>query len=190
MAKGYFFTLDAFIAAGIIVVALFFVASSNTATVTVPYASFISSDTLLYLSSTKMVQVDNSMVNSLLRTSLYNDTGGINNETALQSTILQGLGILIMMDGENGGTGSGGPNDYVQKGREMLNLTLGGFANRYGEAIPVQYGLEVRVNDTVFFSRNASSGSRRIVVASKSIVVGTYNGSMWGPFPVEVVAWE
>ncbi|MBI2133390.1 hypothetical protein HYU11_01770 [Candidatus Woesearchaeota archaeon] len=160
--RGYFFTLDAFVAMGIIVVGLFIVLGSYSYTPLGDLPEIMSGDILVSLSSTKVSEINSNYVRALI------DNGTITNT---ENSVLQQLGEFYV-------------NNQVSMGSRFMS-------NISSNIIPRQYGVSVSIDNFQVFNEGPKllPGSRT-VVSSKSLVFGIYNGSMWGPFPAEVSMWQ
>ncbi len=161
MGKGYFFTLDAFVAMGVIVVGLIMVLSSYSYRPLTVQGTVLSSDILLSLSSTKVTDVNNDYVRVLLQ------NNSISNR---ENTLLQQAGEFYI-------------NNQNGMGFQLVAATT-------DSLVPLQYFINVSINGSTIYNRGSLAKSSRLVVASRSIVFGVYNDTMWGPLPVEVKVWE
>lgn len=160
-SKGYFFTLDAFVAMGIIVAGLVFVLTAYSYRPVTAQATVLGSDLLLSLANTKVTEINNDYARNL----------------ALNGTITNTDNSLLQQAAEFY------VNNQSSMGSEFLrNLTY--------SLVPLQYGYELRINKTAIYSRGAFTNTNRLVVSSKSIVFGIYNNTMWGPLDAEVRVWQ
>ncbi len=159
--KGYFFTLDAFIAMGIIVAGLVFVLTAYSYRPVTSQATVLGSDLMLSLANTKVTEINNDYVRNLTL------NGTITNS---DNSLLQQVGEFYV-------------NNQNSMGREFVR-------NVTNNLIPVQYGFELRINNTPVYNRSAFTRTNRLVTSSKSIVFGIYNNTMWGPLNAEVRVWQ
>ncbi len=159
--RGYFFTLDAFVAMGIIVVGLVIVLAAYSYRPVTVQGSVISSDLTLSLSNTKVSDVNNDYVRNLI------NNGTITNS---DNSLLQQTGEFYV-------------NNQMSMGSYFLQ-------NVTSNLVPRQYGVNITINEQEMFSRGRLLNSSRFVISSRSIVFGIYNGSMWGPLPAEVRVWQ
>ena len=158
--KAYFFTLDAFVAMGIIVVGLVFVLTAYSYRPVTVQTTTLGSDLLLSLSNTKVTEINNDYVRNL----------------TLNGTITNTDNSLLQQAGEF----------YVNRQESMDSEFLKNITN---SLVPQQYGFDIRINKTSIHSRGVLKKSR-LVTSSKSIVFGVYNGTMWGPYDAEVRVWQ
>ncbi len=160
--RGYFFTLDAFVAMGIIVVGLFVVLASYSYSPVSEQQEALGSDMLLTLSNTKVDDLNNNYVRSLII------NGTITNK---DNSVLQQLGEFYI-------------NNQTSMGSKFID-------NISGNIIPRQFSVNISINRTqAYFSGSKMVPSSRFVISTKSILFGVYNGTMWGPIPAEVILWQ
>ncbi len=160
--RGYFFTLDAFVAMGIIVVGLFVVLASYSYSPVSEQQEALGADILLSLSATKVTELNNDYVMLLIT------NGTITNR---DNTVLQQLGEFYV-------------NNQSSMGSKFI-------ANISSNILPYQFGVNISINKTqAYYSGAKLRPSSRYVISSKSIIFGIYNGTFWGPFPADVVMWQ
>ncbi|MBI2574255.1 hypothetical protein HYV82_00020 [Candidatus Woesearchaeota archaeon] len=160
-SKGYFFTLDAFIAMGIIVAGLAFVLTAYSYKPVTAQATVLGTDLLLSLANTKVTEINNDYVRNLTL------NGTITNS---DNSLLQQVGEFYVNNQNSMG------NEFVR------NVTY--------SLVPLQYGYELRINKTQVYNRSAFIRTNKLVTSSKSIVFGVYNNTMWGPLDAEVRVWQ
>ena len=160
-SKGYFFTLDAFIAMGILMVGLAIVLSSYSYRPTIVQSNVIAGDVLLSLSNIRVTELNNDFVRTLLQ------NGTISNR---DNSLLSQTGEFYV-------------NNQLSMGFQFVNQTT-------LNLIPSQYNVNITINKTTVFNRGPPPKPNKILVSSKSLVFGVYNNTMWGPFPVEVKVWQ
>jgi hypothetical protein len=162
MSRGYFFTLDAFIAAGVILVGILIVLSFNPGTPETAQLSIFAYDVIETFTNTKVSEYDNNYVRQLLQ------SGEIANE---HNTLLEQVGEFYYV----------GRSDLMSN--YLHNLT------RY--LIPPEYGIGFYIDGAVQFERGGSVGGSTQVVSAKLSSVGVYNSTtLWGPYMLEVRIWQ
>ncbi|MBI3034588.1 hypothetical protein HYY72_05510 [Candidatus Woesearchaeota archaeon] len=159
--RGYFFTLDAFVAMGIIVIGLVMILTSNYYSPVTVQPIALSNDVILSLSSTKVTEANNNYTLNLVL------NGSITNK---DNSLLQQAGEF-----------------YVNNQRSMSSNFV---RNVTYSLVPQQYSFNVSINRTTIYNRGSLAKSSRLVVSTKSIVFGVYNDTMWGPYPAEVSVWQ
>ncbi len=167
--RGYFFTLDSFIATSIIVIgiALVLFARSNK-----PYemqTSVLSQDVIGTTYSVKIYELsDNSYLNELI------ENGNI---TRFENTVLQQIGEFCY--------------------REM-NETATNFTEKvFIRVIPSTYNFQILIiNTTNHVLFNYTSDKRTVedselIISYKNLIFGQLdNSTMWGPYLAEVRTWQ
>ncbi len=160
--RGYFFTLDAFIAIGIIALGLLLVLFAQSYKPYETQAVFLSQDFIDALTSTKVSEVNNQFVFDLI---------GRGNITSLDNTILEQAGEF-----------------YITGQKDLATEFIGQVS---GDIVPVQYGFELLVNEEPIFNRSVLTERAELVVSSKKLLFGVVNVSqMWGPIGAEVRVWQ
>ena len=159
--RGYFFTLDAFVAVGIIVIGLVLILTSNYYSPVTVQPIALSNDLMLTLSSTKITESNNDYVRNL------SINGSITNR---DNSLLQQAGEFYLNNQKSMST------SFVK------NVTF--------NLVPPQYSFNVSINKTTIYNRGSMARSSRLVVSTKSIVFGVYNNTLWGPYPAEVAIWQ
>ena len=168
--KAYFFTLDVFIATGVIAIGtvLILLAYTSKPPDLIQKAS-MSQDLMDAISSIKVYEIsDNNYVYELI---------GNGDITNLENTILEQIGEFCYRD----------MNDTATNFTESVFLKI----------IPQEYNFQLLIKDknTIKFDyinyskmktlRNES----RILVPSKNIIFGLNDSTMWGPYTAEVRTW-
>ena len=160
--RGYFFTLDAFIAIGVISLGLLLVLFTQSFKPYETQAVFLSQDFIDTLTSTKVSEVNNPYVFDLV---------GQGNITNPDNTILEQAGEF-----------------YITGRKGAASEFIGQVA---ADIVPVQYGLELLINQETIFNRSVLTDDVGLVVSSKKILFGIVNVSdMWGPLGTEVRIWQ
>lgn len=125
MKKAVFFTLDALIASGIIILTVILVGNFYSYEQQKANVNYASQDLVRVFSSMTVGQIDNAYVKSLILNGDITDTN---------NTILEQVGDLWM--------------------QEKLNLSYNLTRNLSGEIIPSRYGFSVLVNGEEIYSRD------------------------------------
>jgi hypothetical protein len=161
--RGYFFTLDAFIAMGIITTGLVLVYLSQTLAPPTVQAEFLSQDVMETLASTQLFTLNNPYVDEH-RTS--------RNITDLDNTILEQIGEFYV----------------TQQLGNAQNLTRNVTLN----LIPPQYSFEIWFDGWLVHNRSyLHSDETPVLSASKTMVIGVINRTFfWGPYTAEVYVWQ
>jgi hypothetical protein len=159
--RGYFFTLDAFIAMGILMVGLAIVLSAHSYRPVIVQSNVIAGDILLTLSNLKVTEVNNPYVRTLLQ------NGTISNR---DNSLLSQAGEFYV-------------NNQQSMGFQFVNQTT-------LNVIPTQYNVNISINKTTVFFKGNQPKSNKVLVSSKTLVFGVYNNTFWGPYPAEVRVWE
>jgi hypothetical protein len=167
MKKGYFFTLDAFIAMTIMVVCLILIFSIQTYKPYPMQSVSFSEDLMKTLSQTRLYELQNDYYYWLLE-------GG--NITQTDNTILEQIAWFAI---------SGQPelaNSFA------LNLTP--------NLVPKQFGSQLIIyNESMRFETNLSETDTtqqkaRLLISSKRMIMGENEGVPWGPMLAEVRLWQ
>jgi len=167
--RGYFFTLDAFVATGVIIVGIVLLFSVRSTPVEETQSEYFSRDLIQLLSSTRIYEINNPLVDYL------EDNGTINNS---EYTILEEVGELYYLSQQDMAS-------YV-----LGNITLG--------VVPDNYGFEVLIDDTQVYIKNVKgkdyyvdSTGYKVIISSKRLISGELNKQeMWGPLKSEVRVWR
>jgi hypothetical protein len=167
MKKGYFFTLDAFIAMSVLIVCVILIFSIHSAKPYPLQSIFISDDMMYYLSSTRCYELQSQYVQSLIS----NGTIGMPENSLIEQI------AVFYMDGKNG------------TARNFTRNVMGGM-------IPGKYGVQLRIynSSTGFVDRLSEGGvsesGSRLLITSKKILFGMINETTWGPMTGEVRLWQ
>lgn len=167
MKKGYFFTLDAFIAMSILILCLALLFSIHSSKPLPMQSIFISDDIMYYMSSTKCYELQNDYTMSLIE-------GG--NISMPENSLIEQIAVFYVSN----------------KGGIARNLTR----NVLAGMIPSKYGAEIRIyNYSVAYEDRISSGgvsqeNSRMLISSKKVLFGLINDTTWGPMTAEVRLWQ
>ena len=160
LAKGYFFTLDAFIAVGIVTAGLFIILTAYSFRPITVQGAVSSNDLLLALENTKVEEVNSNFVHELIV------NGSVENP---RNTVMQQAGEFYF--------------NRVGQSSQLINATS-------YNLVPQQYGINVSINNSAVYTRGFITPQNDLVVVSRSIVFGVYNDTFWGPFSAEVTVWR
>lgn len=167
MKKGYFFTLDAFIAMSILVACVILMFSIQSYQPYPMQSVSFSDDLMKTLTVTKLNEVQNDYYYSLV------NNGNI---TQTDNTIMEQIIWFVI---------SGKPelgNSFA------LNITA--------NLIPREFGCQLLIyNESMMYVSNISAGQNsqdkaRLMITSKRMIVGEENGTFWGPMIAEVRLWQ
>ena len=167
MKKGYFFTLDAFMAISILVICVLLIFSVHSSEPQPVQSIYISDDVMFFLSSTRVYELQNPFVRSLVLAG---------NITSDQNSLLEQAVIFAINDKK------------PQADAFLRNVTE--------SLVPKKYGLMVRFyNNTEIYSNTLSQGTTAqnmstLLVNSKRIMFGLDGEKAWGPLIAEVRLWQ
>ncbi len=167
--RGYFFTLDAFVAMGVIMVGLVLVFSLRSEQVEHTQAELFSKDMVSLFASTRIYEINNEYVDELKENKTI---------TNVHYTVLETIGELV----------------FLNKTDVAKNLT----AEVTVDIIPENYGFELVLDNKSVYMRNvagedfyANPGRYDVLLSSKRIISGEINRSiMWGPLKAELRVWR
>lgn len=159
--RGYFFTLDAFMATAIITAGMLLILSARSF---VPYATqtvYLSEGYIDTLASVKLYEINNPYVDELRL------SGEITNS---EQTVLEQVGEFYVT----------GRNDLAAN--LVRNITHG--------LIPIQYGFELLINKTKIYNQSTVPDKTLLLVSSKRIVSGIINRSKLWTLEAEMRVWQ
>lgn len=159
--RGYFFTLDAFIAIAIITAGMLLILSAHSF---VPYPTqtlYLSEGYIDTIASVKIYEVNNPYVDELRL------NGQIKNP---EQTLLEQVG------------------EFYVTGRDDLATNL--VRNITHGLIPEQYGFELLINKTRVYNQSILSNKTILLVSSKRIVSGIINRSELWTLEAEMRVWQ
>jgi hypothetical protein len=160
--RGYFFTIDAFIAMGIMIIGVVLAYLSYTAVPDLYQQSAISNDIMDLFSNTELRTINSRYIDEQIISK---------NITNTQNTIFEQIGELAA-------TGKFG---------EAQNMTR----NMSYNLIPSQYYYSIWLNGVLLDNKSYVDVKTEQVSASKVILVGSINYSVfWGPYEAEVIIWR
>ncbi|NOZ80931.1 MAG: hypothetical protein GXP63_04620 [DPANN group archaeon] len=160
--KGYFFTIDAFIAMGILSIGLLLVISFRTDTSADLQTTFYSNDINNLFTSTELYTLNNRYIDRL------HDDGNITN---MRYTVLEQVGEFWF-------------RNKTDLGRTLIvNLSYGNVGKAFSFAVLIE-------NETIYNSSDDSATAADLF-SSKKIISGVYNDTvLWGPYKAEVRVWR
>jgi hypothetical protein len=171
MKKGYFFTLDAFLAVGIIImgmIVIYAVYSYSPATTQIrTYAQ----DTLTLFTTAKLQDLNSNQINQLY------EWGVIQNR---RNTLLEQIGEFYFRASITHN------NTYMLLLSAMLSEITKNLVQQ-------EYGIEFLVDGVSVYQREPEMGSStsQVLLTSKTPIVGIYNSTaLWGPYLIEVRIWQ
>ena len=162
MKRGYFFSLDAYVALGIMITSLIILYSYHTEIIPNKQAHQDASNILLLLTTTRINEMNINYVTQLIK------DGTIENPT---QTILEQLGEFYFLN-ETG------------IAKKFLAAIIDGYN------MP-QYGFAFFIEGKKIYERKGIPDLKNNVLASRNIVSGVYNSTtIWGPYRVEVIVYQ
>ena len=168
--KAYFFTLDAFIATGVIAVGIVLVLSASTNKPYEMQIASLSQDLIDTLSSIKVYEIsDNTYVYELIK------DGDITNP---ENTILEQIGEFCYRD----------MNDTASNFTETIFPGI--IPKEYNVQLLIKEGDIIKFNYIKLKSIGTLRNTSRAVASSKNIIFGLSGSTMWGPYIAEVRTWQ
>jgi hypothetical protein len=167
--RGYFFTLDAFVAMGVIIVGLVLIFSLRSEPTENTQTEFFSRDMVSLFASTSIYEMNNEYVDELKANHTITNT---------HYTVLEAVGEMVFLN-------------KTDTARNLVaNITVG--------IVPENYGFELILDNQSVYVRNvadedfyASPGRYNVLMTSKRIISGEINRSiMWGPLKAELRVWR
>jgi hypothetical protein len=160
--RGYFFTIDAFIAIGILVIGVVLTYLSYTSNPTVYQQSSISSDLMHLFSTTELSSMNSRYVEEQVA------SGNITNTA---NTVFEQLGEFYS----------------IGKFAEAQNMTKALSNN----LVPPQYYYSIWLDGLLLYNKSYIGQKTEQVTVSKVMIVGSTNySSLWGPYEAEVIVWR
>lgn len=160
--RGYFFTIDAFVAILILVMGILLVLSIQNSRPYDTQALFISQDLMTSLSSTNVRDINQPYINAL------RGNGTITN---FDNSVMEQAAEFYVTN-----------QDDIS--REFIKSAL-------STIVPSQYGYRVVINNEVLYNTSTPALDINVLTTSKTIVYGTLNRTiLWGPYTVELTTWQ
>lgn len=170
--RGYFFIVDSIVALAVLSVGIVLLFSQHEYTPSTEQSYTLSNDILNVLSYNKIKNINNDYAGS--NSNLTRD----GNITDIDKTLLEQVGEF-----------------YYRNQTKDCSFCIGlidkFLSNMTSNMIPQQYNYIIKIeNLTVFNHSSSDKDSSRVVIPSKKIVHGLYNGTeLYGPYLVEVLSW-
>jgi len=170
--KGYFFTLDAMMSLGILIIGSFLIFTSYASVPSRVQTAILAEDVMDFLSSTKIRDLNNP----------YAGIGGLlwqqGNITNADNTLLQQAGEFYY--------------------RNELGLAEKFIVNVTNELVPKPYKFEFWIDEYRIYPSSpsqehvSSKNTTKILLPSKKLTYGILNKGMdlFGPYKSEVLVWE
>lgn len=170
--RGYFFTLDAMLSIGVLVIGIFLILTYTSKIPSKTQTSLLSEDILDFLSKTKIKDLNSKYAG--IGGELWNN-GEITNS---DNTLLQQIGEFYYY----------GRLETAEK--FLLNVST--------PVVPFQYKLEFWIDGNLVHPLEpspehlSSKSKTKILLPSRTIVYGALNktADLFGPYKVEVFVWE
>ncbi len=164
--RGYFFSLDAFIASSLVVIGILIITLFYTYRPYDVQSTLLSQDLVDTMSSVRVIQLSDNYTRQLIR------DGNITNP---YNSIFQQIGEFCYE----------GKNETAKEFAE--NVVIG--------IMPESYNVQITVREGDFLmliaSRKEADDASRVLVSSKAILMGkTIDGRNWGPYEGEVRIWH
>ncbi len=160
---GYIFTLDAFIAVGVLLIGAIIILSYNPVTPWYRQSSKFVNDLLSLYTQTSLKDLNVNYTSELIK------NGSISNP---DNTIIEQLGEFYY-------------THNLTLARELVEQLT-------NNTIPGEYGIAFFINGTEIYERNQTLKQKsKILLTKKSNIIGIYNRSeAWGPYLAEVRVWQ
>lgn len=159
--KGYFFTLDVFIAVTILLVGLLIIFSFTPSKPAQTQAVYSAKDIMNSLATFGVGEVDVGYLRLLIENGTVSNT---------DNTLLEQLGEFYVI------------------GRMDLAKNLASYI--IPPLLPPQYSAQLLINDTVIFESRPFTNVSPVIMVSKKIISGIINRTiMWGPLTAEFRVW-
>lgn len=160
--RGYFFTLDAFVAVVILVIGILIILSAQSFKPYETQTLFISEDVMAYLSGTNVQEINEPYINEL------RSNGTIKN---FDSTLIEQAGEFYA-------------NNDKQAAAELIKAAI-------KSIIPPQFGYQILINNELIRNESVIPEDTKVLASSKAIVYGLSDSTkLWGPYTAEVRAWQ
>ncbi len=177
--RGYFFTMDAMVAIGVMVVGIVLVLMSMSYQPPGTTAILLSYDLMNTLESTHIYDI-NDQLYPLIETMKNNS-----NITNFDNTPLGQIGEFYYRESDLGCT-------FCKEMASNFTKNL----TRY--ILPEQWSFEILINNETLYRRNSTNptsepikNESRMLVTSRSLFSGIINKTeMWGPYTAEVIVWQ
>ncbi len=165
MSRGYIFTLDAFLAIGIIIVGMIIIYTYNPFSPPTDQPQTYVHNTLGIYASTKIQDLNDPYINGLI------SNGWIKNR---KNTIIEQIG------------------EFYYKRNSSINATMRNLLTHLTTTFVQEgYGVAFYVDGSRIFIKNSTKAKASVLISTKTPVLGILNASsVWGPYIVEVRVWQ
>ncbi len=173
MKKGYFFTLDAFLAIGVIIVGMMIISTLYSFTPSADQTRAYASGQLATFSTDRIEDLHNEHLKLLIAGKII---------TNPKNTILEQIGEFEFKANITGDLGTNF-TDHQRLLLEELTKNL----------IQQEYGVGFYIDGDPIFERPRFMENKvtKILLTSKTPAVGVYNSTaLWGPYLIEVRIWQ
>ena len=160
--KGYFFTIDAFLAIGVIIIGLVILASVRSYTPYDVQTLYLSRDFANDLGTVKMGDLNTPIVQYLIRNGIISSP---------ENTVIEQIGSFYY-------TGENNVSSYI-----LQNITKG--------LVPDKYGYDISIEDRLLYNTSVRPVNPNMLLSTSRIAYGIINQSeMWGPYKVQIRVWQ
>lgn len=185
--RGYFFSIDAFIAMIIIVAGIVLILAQFT---TKPYQMqtfLISEDFLNTLANTKIYEINDYDYSEI------KDQKTNGHITSLSNSILEQMGEYYYrnLTLNNMGCTSEACSNPLNSDCSCINKSTEFLESFLHNSIPSQYDLFISMETKKIFYNSTDPTLSRNLIVYKRIVSGVYNNTYsWGPYVVNITVWQ
>ncbi len=174
--NAYFFLVDAIIALFILSLGIVLAYSYVNSQPSDDQVSLFSIGTMKFLFSTPLYDIDSQIYD------YDNSLHSSGNITNINYTIAEQIGeFYYRIHGE----GCSFCEDILDDFLENVSTIY------LSEEVSGQYSMMMIMNHTVIYNRSiVPPDESRVLIPSKKIIFGAYDGSLWGPYPFEVWVWK
>ena len=171
--RGYFFILDATLGLFVLVIGVFIILSFTLEVPPPAQVSFITSDIMNFLSSTKIKDLNNPYA-------------GIGGELWKQGAITDQENTILQQAGE-----------FYYRGKTDLAEKI--LQNVSEPIVPQEFRYEIWIDNSRVYPKNpdsshvSSKDKTNLLLTSKKLAFGIANkttSEIWGPYKAEVYAWQ
>jgi len=160
--QGYFFTLDALIAVGVLIAGMIWILSINTYVPSQTQTTFTAEDSINTIANIRLYELNSRYVDMLV------DNGTV---TRKDNTLLEQVGEFYYR------------NDLPSASSFVENVSSG--------QIPQQYGFELLIDGNSIYASSTTSNTTALLISKKVIISGIANRTlMYGPYEAEVRVWQ
>ena len=171
MARGYFFTLDAFLAIGIILVGMLVIYSYNPFAPSPEQSYAYAHDTINLFTETALEDLNEPYIEWLI------NQGYVTNK---KNTLMEQIGEFYFKAKLTGNT----PINYTKQLQNMLEYLT-------DSLVEEDYGIGFYVNEEPVYIRGDYTSDALLLISSSTPAVGIYNTTtLWGPYQIEVRVWK